>query len=689
MLDENAARTARLDAKFDALTGEGSTGVREEFLCKDLFLSHQWLPKAMMNEPLVQELAEAGTLNKFFKQALHETPREDTVEMVNELFIRLRCRYDFAFWAYSFCRIKDKVTGGDVPFSLNYPQRKLVSTFEAQREAGEPIRLVLLKARQWGGSTCTQEYMAWIQLMLSKGKNSLIVGHNNTATAEVKSMYDRMLAAYPTQLLHAQGEEWSENEPKLTGVGITRNLSYVPQRDCKIKLGTAESPDSARGGDSALVHCTEVAFWNKTEGKTPEAIVRAACSGTLLAPLTLIVYESTANGTGNFFQTEYQSAKDGTSGFKSLFIPWYEIEWYRVPFESAAERDAYARRLLARKDDETADDARHDAPAMLWHWWQKGATLEGLQWYEKKRAEFSDHADFAAEYPSDDIEAFAHSGARVFDVYKVAALSEQCKEPKWRGKLVGAAYSGKGSLDDIRFVEEEHGDLWVWQQPEIFADAPIADRYLVVVDVGGRGAKADFSVICVIDRYWTQEGGRPEVVAEWRGHTDIDLLAWTAARVAKWYDNALLVIESNTIETREAQHLTEGDQTGFILNEIKESYGHLYARRQSDEEIREGAPVRYGFHTNVSTKPMIISALVRIVREGLYVERDRRATDELLTYERRPNGSYGAVPGMHDDLLMTRAIGLWISYYEMPLPHVVRKGSRTAKTKEIVSAATF
>ena len=38
---------------------------------------------------------------------------------------------------------------------------------------------------------------------------------------------------------------------------------------------------------------------------------------------------------------------------------------------------------------------------------------------------------------------------------------------------------------------------------------------------------------------------------------------------------------------------------------------------------------------------------------------------------RRQNGSYGAVDGKHDDLLMTRAIGLHICFHEMPLPRFV------------------
>ena len=115
-------------------------------------------------------------------------------------------------------------------------------------------------------------------------------------------------------------------------VCLTVFSNIVPQRNCKIKVGSAEKSDSARGGDSALVHCTEVAFWVKTENKTPEQIVRSACSGVLFAPLTMEIYESTANGTGNYFHQEWERAKRGESDKEPLFVPWFDIEMYELPF---------------------------------------------------------------------------------------------------------------------------------------------------------------------------------------------------------------------------------------------------------------------------------------------------------------------------------------------------------------------
>ena len=180
--------------------------------------------------------------------------------------------------------------------------------------------------------------------------------------------------------------------------------------------------------------------------------------------------------------------------------------------------------------------------------------------------------------------------------------------------------------------------------------------------------RADWSVIAMFDREPMLRGEGPEIVAQWRGHTDFDLLAWRAAMASQFYGRALLVIESNTLETRDPDRDVDGDQSGFILNRLREVYPNLYARRQREEAVRMGAPVRYGFHTNISTKPAIVATLVKVIREGLYTERDQNCLDEYLSYERRPNGSYGAIAGCHDDLLMTRAIGLHICFHEMDPP---------------------
>lgn len=673
IIAENDRRNNIIFAKFNPITGQGSIGDRVRVEIEDFPIPVQWLPRPMLAVPLVKSLIQAKSIDAFILSAFGVDPTNCGREQVISQFVRLRCRFDFPFWAATFVYIKNKNVEGDpeVLFRLSYPQRLFVEALEEARLAGKPIRIVLLKARQWGGSTTTQLYMAWLQLCHKQGLNSLIIAHQGTASDEIKDMFDRMIKAYPLDMLYRLGEAYAPNEPKMVGVGKSGSIFRVPQRNCKVKIGTAERPDSCRGGDYALVHLSEVGLWKATEGKKPEDIVRSACSGVLNKPFTMIVYESTANGLGNFFHKEYEAARDGITQFKALFISWFQIDWNRTPFASDDERLHFARTLYQNRDNANAATDRVEPGRYLWWLWQKGATLEAINWYVIERTKHQQHGSMAAECPSDDIEAFVNSGAAVFDKYLVEKLRPDCCPPRFVGDVYAKADEGPDALTDLQFRQDARGQLWVWSHPDPYDPADredIINRYLTVVDIGGRSSKADWSVIVVFDRLFMIDGGKPAVVAQWYGHIDIDLLAWKAAQIAAYYSDSLLVIESNTLETHDRARQVDGDQSQYILYQLADIYPNLYARRQSPDEIRQGLPRRYGFHTNIATKPMIIATLVKIIREGLYVERDQSCLDEYLNYERRQNGSYGAIAGCHDDLLMTRAIGLHIIYHELDAP---------------------
>ena len=664
ILRENERRNAEIHAPFNPYTGEGAVGERRKVAIDDFPIRTQYLPVGMLQVPLVAKLIKAGSIEKFTINVLNSEYSETERMKVIEQFVRVRIRYDFCFWAAMFVYIKNKGGGDDVLFKLTRPQRRFVARLEELRLAGKPIRIILLKARQWGGSTVSQLYMAWLMLVHKVGLNSLIIAHQGTATDEIKDMFDRMIKRYPVGLLYELGASYDNNEPKMVAVGKSGAIFRVPQRNCKVKLGTAERPDSCRGGDYNLVHCSEVGIWKKTDEKSPEDIVRSACSGILLEPYTMIVYESTANGTGNFFQREYDAAKRGQSQFEAMFVSWFDIEKYSMPIDDLV---AFAIHLYENRNNENENSTREESGRYLWWLWNMGATLEGINWYIKERAKYNDHGQMASEYPSDDIEAFVHSGARVFDKYKVEALRPACRPPRYIGDVYADADEGEDALRNIRFAEDHQGMLWIWALPEIDEQVEIANRYLTIVDIGGRWKKADWSVIVVFDRLFMMDGGKPSVVAQWYGHIDMDRLAWKAAQIAAFYDNALLVIESNTAETKDKNRNVDGDQSFYILNQIKGVYNNMYARKQSEDDIINKVPRKYGFHTNVSTKPMIISTLVKVVREAMYVERDVRCLDEYITYE-KVGSSFGAIPGKHDDLLMTRAIGMHICFYEMDMP---------------------
>ena len=688
ILQENERRRAIVFAPFNPITGEGSIGQRVAFTISDYPIPTQYLPVEMMDEPFVKSLSKAGSVEAFIRDALMLPVTDEARDKVVEEFIRIRQKHDYPFWAAMFAYIKRKGGGTDVLFRLNRPQRKLIKRLEKMRKAGKPIRLILLKARQWGGSTAIQIYMAWLQLVHEVGLNSLIIAHQGTGSDEIKDMFDRMIKSYPVEMLHELGDAYAPNEPKMVGVGKSGNIFRVPQRNSKIKIGTAERPNSCRGGDYNLVHLSEVALWKETDGKKPEDIVRSACSGILLRPYTMIVYESTPNGVGNFFHKEYLAAKKGLSQFEAMFVAWFEIEQYELPFENEAEKYEFAKKLFANRRNEEIKSDREEPGTYLWRLWEKGATLEAIHWYVSERSKYTNHGDMASEYPSDDIEAFTYSGRKVFSSEDVEQFRPACRAPRWIGEIYGSADEGEKAIEGLRFKKEADGRLFMWHDVERSDTEEVTDRYLVVVDVcKGHTKNADFADILVIDRLFMMDGEPPVVAAEWHGHIDMDKLAWKATQVAAYYNNALLVIESNTLETNN----TKGEAE-YILTLIHEVYGRqLYARKQSAEDIRQGLPKKYGYHTNPLTKKVVIYNLKVVIRERLYIEREEACLDEYLTYVETENNVFEAMEGYHDDRLMTRAIGMQVCYHEMELPRIVKKinNINAGLVQVPVSAATI
>lgn len=667
ILKEDERRMGLLAEPFDPLTGEGAGGDRRALRLGDFELPLQWVPAAMMKERFVRDLLKSGGVADY--AARHFAGMDEGEEWVRQILVRLRCRHDFAFWAVMFARIKNKAGGEDVAFRLNRPQRKLLAVMERQRLAGRPIRVILLKARQWGGSTLVQMYMAWVQLVHKTAWNSTIASHANQVSATVRGMLTKLMDHYPRWMLHGVGEAYDEREDALVPFEGQTGIKIIPQRRCKVRIATAGAQENLRSEDVAMVHCTEVALWPDTKLLHPKDFVDACMSGMLRRPMTLKVLESTAKGSGNYFHEEWVDARRGVGEYEPVFIPWYEVENDTLPFRDEAERRAFALRLLERRGQTEPEDRRSEPGAYLWHLWEKGVTLEALHWYVEERRGKSSHDHMASEAPSDDLEAFTSTGEQLFSLEAVDRLRRGCRVERWRGEVTSERRTARwwegGRLGGVRFVEDPTGALQVWQRPE--TDERITGRYVVSVDIGGLSAGADWSVICVVDRYWMMEGSGPSVVAQWRGHIDHDLLALKAAEVAAWYGGALLIIESNTLD-RERD--VNADLSDFLLARLKGVYDNLYERERTDEDIRTGRPVKYGFHTNRLTKPKIVKNLQEAVREGLYAERDERALDEMMAYEH--NGArYEAKQGAHDDILMTRAIGLWVAMCEMDPPRRV------------------
>ena len=362
ILQENILRNNILDQPYDPLTGIGSMIPRQLLALKDIE-DKLYLPVPMMNIPWVQRLAELGSMADFIKkEAMNHPPiafSPEPFDTLEKIIFDTRLDNDFEFWAATCAYIKPKKGGNFIPFTLNYPQRLLWKEIEELMSAMLPLFFVLLKSRQFGGSTLIDILSGFIQIRVKENWNSLIAAHINQGATNIRSMTTNLFRYYPKSI----------DDISLKPFEGTHNIKIIPERSNKITIGSMETPDSIRTDDIKIAHVSEFGLMKKTQGKTPEDLLQSILGTMPLdEPYSMFAIESTAKGVGNAFHRVWQEAVRGDSGMKAIFIPWLKDGKNRSQFVDDAER------LEFYKSFDNYENFL----------WQKGATLEGIKFYRKQ-----------------------------------------------------------------------------------------------------------------------------------------------------------------------------------------------------------------------------------------------------------------------------------------------------------------
>ena len=714
---ENLRRNREMFEGFNPVTGRGCPGERVLVKIADFPIKRQWMPRrvAEKNREL-KKIIKCGSIEKYIKEELLWEYTDEHIMDVIYMICCIRAEEDPAFAFITFYKIQDKMSGQMRPFLLNYPQRLVLEDLEEMRRNRQPIREIILKARQWGGSTLSEGYEKWMQdFRHPTGWSIVIMAHVQAATKRIKAMFTKMLASQPGWSLGVKGQKLklgSYEGSKSDFIVQTERGEEVGSR--VINIGSYENYDSLRSADMKCLHGSEVAYWKKTEGKEPEEVLSSVDIPDI--PDTVMILESSGRGAAGFFYDMYQEAKDPDipSAWHARFIAFFQIEndrkeldakwgniWSdKIPWKKVEQDKGYVKLciefalwLWQNKKNKQCPEGFRETGEFFWQLWEKGATFEAINWYRHKRNNYRTHTYIATEAPSDDVEAFRMSGKLVFDMYRIEALERHPKqgkkEPIFIGNIVSKTEKGEDAIYTARLVETV-GDgqvLRIWAMPDCLK---VSDRYVVSVDIGGRSQTSDFTVMTVIDRIGMMRGmgGKPKVVARWRGHIRHDLLAWKAAALAHFYGDAELVIESNTADTKKNLIDTEGEHSLSIIDEIADYYDNLYIRETRVDEVTQKVTNVYGFQTNVLTKQLVIDNYIAYVDDQLYYEPDKQCYDELRIYERHDDGTLGNVEGQnnHDDVVMSTGIGLYVSQ-KMPLPAWIRKSSGKQAHYEIGTEA--
>ena len=325
-------------------------------------------------------------------------------------------RSDFEHYAERCLVIRTKA-GTVKPFILNQAQAYLHKRLEDQKRKTGMVRALILKGRQQGCSTYVGGRYYWITTQ-SRGFKTFILAHMADATDNLFKMVKRFHDHCPDIV-------------KASTSTTNRKELVFGDLDSGYALGTAGSPDVGRSDTIQLFHGSEVGFWSGTDGITTGVLQTIPH-----APGTEIIHESTANGIGGFFHSQWQQAEAGESEFQAIFIPWYWQKEYAItPPEGFS---------LATDEVEVME--------------ANNLSIEQMCWRRNKIVSFmGDGSDglwkFRQEYPLDPIEAFQTSGEDSLIKPEDVTAARKFKAPKQKqANLVG--------VDPARFGKDRTSICW-------------------------------------------------------------------------------------------------------------------------------------------------------------------------------------------------------------------------------------
>jgi hypothetical protein len=549
------------------------------------------------------------------------------VENLKKLAVKA---YRDPIWYYENClKVQEFGTGNLIPFSLNPIQRILHAVSERQLKRENHVRLIVLKARRFGVSTWVQGRF-FHRAATRKNKNVRIVTHSRDATHTMFGMSRTMEENLP-EVLKPAVRYSGKNELVWGNLGSEYGLATVGGRE-------------VRGSKTDYLHCSEVAFWGDGGADYLTGLLNTVVQGYE----TEVMLESTANGVGGVFHDMYMEAEHGDSGFEAVFIPWYCYEHYSREFESQEEKEEFLETL--GQDPRYGGEEEKLLLGQVVEYDIGGSsplrfevTLENLNWRRTCiRTQCQGDLDkYHQEYPSNAREAFVTTGRNVFDREALGKMYLASQKRVRESPAALYTVPVKRSRNDGRnaYTLEplpEKGELAVWRPPRTGREYRVGVDVSEGLEIGNRDT--DYSVAVVLDAETYEE------CACLRTKIDPDLLAWQLTALGRWYNEALMTVESNN----------HGLVTLKFMQEVH-NYPMLYFDRTLDERSNR-ATRKIGFKTSIKTKPVLIDYLKELIREGEIKIYSPKVIDELQTFVFLANGKTEAQAGSHDDCVMALAL---------------------------------
>lgn len=320
-----------------------------------------------------------------------------------------------------------------VPFKLNRVQAAYYDMLKADHPDMEGIREIILKSRQLGSSSFVLALFT-VDFLLRPYSVSICISHRKDSTDLLFKKVKFYMDSYLTKLAEKTGEDPEKIKKKWL---ISDNATTLEnaQNNSLFYIGTAGAKVGGRGGSARNVLFSETAFYQDTESITAKEIVLGTAQQVPQGK-GMIFLESTANGEGNYYHSEWERAN----------LP---------PNANGIRQSAYTPRFFG---------------------WQE---FYSQQFIDEKRREFPNEAEFNQEYPESPEVAFISTGSPFFNQEMMKAMRDSSPPPVLQGKI-----APDGEFDEI------HGDnatvrlyreLEMGEQIVVFADPADSQDFCAAV----------------------------------------------------------------------------------------------------------------------------------------------------------------------------------------------------------------
>lgn len=454
---------------------------------------------------------------------------------------------------------------------------------------------ILLKARQEGLSTGILALL-FQDTINTPNTTTVVLAHDQESTNKlfrmVQLFYDRLPAHKKPETKYASKREF-----------------FWPTLNSTFYVGTAGAKSFGRGDTINNVHASEVAHW-------PDA--KTLLTGLLEAvPEDGNVFiETTANGLGNWYEKEYNLARNGESVFTPRFFAWFEHPDYQSDVPAGFERTAKEEKLASAYD----------------------LTDRQLTWYRGKVKVLKEKCP--QEYPSNPQEAFLTTGNPYFDRDRLQEMLQALQSDPDLAPITVPDTAPARLLAEARKPEPT---FKIWAEPEP------ARRYVLSADTAeGITDSGDHDYDCadVIDAETRVQ------VAQLHGRWDTREFGLLLADLGNWYNVALLAPERNNHGHAVINALIYEAK----YPEARSGVGNGLYYHEDYDEYKKSSSRKPGWPTTTKTKTFALDALASSLLNAGIRPRSLLTVEQLLRFVKLGGGKAAGEGGSHDDAVISLSI---------------------------------